>query len=43
MKIPLDLYLMMVKNLFQKLEMKDVVKAVKPHFSYEKEEIVKIL
>jgi hypothetical protein len=42
MKIPLDLYLVIVKKLFDGLEMKDVVKAVKSHFSYEKDEIVKL-
>jgi hypothetical protein len=40
MKIPLDLYLVIVKKLFHELEMKDVVKAVKGHFSYDKEEMV---
>jgi hypothetical protein len=42
MKIPLDLYFVIVKKLFDGLEMKDVVKAVKAHFSYEKDEIVKL-
>ena len=34
--------MVIVKKLFDGLEIKDVVKVVKGHFSYEKDEIVKL-